>query len=110
MAAVPEVFSDCSNEDIQRWADSPDSEEIALSKIGLRPDQVDRIKKVTRFIHNWRIGKAAWRSKKNKELDESKDATIQKMIGERSLPEQEEIEDGFEVVVDCSERFRKGMR
>jgi len=109
MATVPYVFSEATDQDIQDWANSPDDENTALEKLGVTAGQVERIKKLKRWTENWRTGKATWRSKMNKQLEESKDSTIQKVIAEHSLPKLEAIDDGYQFVIDAPKWFVKGI-
>ena len=109
MPKVPLIFSVKTDEDIQAWANTPDDEVIALEKLGLKPYQVERVRKMDRFKNNWRIGKARWRSRMNLTLEESTDPSVKKVIAEHSMPKIEEIEEGYQWIIDAPGWFLGGL-
>ena len=109
MPATPAEFSKTTQAEIEQWADTPDDEYTALKAHlpFLRDDQIERITKLDRWLLAWTAGKARWRSRMNKSLEESKDPAIKKVIAEHTLPKIEVIEDGYEFIIDAPEWWRK---
>jgi len=107
---MADVFRSLTPEEIQRMANSPDDEETVLQMIGLKPYQIKLAKRTEKWINNWAFGKAKWRSLMNKKLEESTDASIQRLLAEHSLPKQDTIDDGYEFEIDAPKWFLKGLK